>query len=75
MRRSYTPTIAELEAFCACARYGTTIRAAHHLGLTQSSVSRSIGILEDRLGVTLFQRIRQRPEKFWICHQTERYRQ
>jgi len=60
MRRSYTPTIAELEAFCACARYGTTIRAAHHLGLTQSSVSRSIGILEDRLGVTLFQRIRQR---------------
>lgn len=60
MRRAYVPTIAELEAFRACARYGTTIRAADQLNLTQSSVSRSIGQLEDRLGVALFHRIRQR---------------
>ncbi|GAA2864098.1 LysR family glycine cleavage system transcriptional activator [Aminobacter niigataensis] len=60
MRRSYVPTIAELEAFRACAGLGTTIRAADHLGLTQSSVSRSIGQLEDRLGVALFHRVRQR---------------
>ena len=26
MRHAHTPTIAELEAFCACARGGTTIR-------------------------------------------------
>lgn len=60
MRRAYVPTIAELEAFRACARYGTTIRAADQLGLTQSSISRSIGQLEERLGVALFHRIRQR---------------
>ncbi|MBB6466262.1 LysR family transcriptional regulator [Aminobacter carboxidus] len=60
MRRSYVPTIAELEAFRACASLGTTIRAADQLGLTQSSVSRSIGQLEDRLGVALFHRVRQR---------------
>lgn len=60
MRRAYIPTIAELEAFRACARHSTTIRAADQLGLTQSSVSRSIGQLEDRLGVALFHRVRQR---------------
>ena len=60
MRRSYVPTIAELEAFRACTSLGTTIRAADQLGLTQSSVSRSIGQLEDRLGVALFHRVRQR---------------
>jgi LysR family transcriptional regulator, glycine cleavage system transcriptional activator len=60
MRRAYVPTVGELEAFRACARFGTTIRAADHLGLTQSSVSRSIGQLEDRLGVSLFNRVRRR---------------
>ena len=60
MRHAYTPTIAELEAFCACARGGTTIQAAQHLGLTQSAVSRSITGLETRLGVALFIRARQR---------------
>lgn len=60
MRHAYTPTIAELEAFCACARGGTTIQAAQALGLTQSAVSRSISGLEARLGVALFLRARQR---------------
>ncbi|MGI3169352.1 LysR substrate-binding domain-containing protein [Pseudooceanicola sp. C21-150M6] len=60
MRHGYTPTVAELEAFCACARGGTTIQAARALGLTQSAVSRSISGLETRLGVALFIRARQR---------------
>ena len=60
MRHTYTPTIAELEAFCACARGGTTVQAAETLGLTQSAISRSIAGLEGRLGVALFVRARQR---------------
>ena len=60
MRKSYIPSVSELEAFCSCARIGTTTGAARDLGLTQSAVSRSIGTLEDRLGVALFHRVRQR---------------
>ena len=60
MRKSYTPTINELQAFAACARLGTTTRAAAELNLTQSAVSRSLGTLEERLGVALFDRVRKR---------------
>ncbi|WP_119838606.1 LysR substrate-binding domain-containing protein [Pseudooceanicola algae] len=60
MRKAYTPSVGELEAFCSCARAGTTTGAARDLGLTQSAVSRSIATLEDRLGVALFLRARQR---------------
>ncbi|PWE49547.1 LysR family transcriptional regulator [Thioclava sp. NG1] len=60
MRKSYTPTINELQAFAACARFGTTTRAAAELNLTQSAVSRSLGTLEERLGVALFDRVRKR---------------
>lgn len=60
MRRSYTPTISELEAFIACSRIGLTTRAAESLNLTQSAVSRSINSLESRIGVRLFNRVRQR---------------
>jgi LysR family glycine cleavage system transcriptional activator len=60
MRHAYTPSIPELEAFCACARAGTTIQAAEQLGRTQSAVSRSIAGLEAKLGVALFVRARQR---------------
>ncbi|MWB79320.1 LysR family transcriptional regulator [Pseudooceanicola sp. 216_PA32_1] len=60
MPQSYIPTIRELEAFCALAQAGTTHLAARALNLTQSAVSRSIGTLEDRLGVALFLRERQR---------------
>lgn len=59
-RHSYTPTINELLAFAACARLGTTTRAAEELHLTQSAISRSINALEDRLGVRLFHRVKQR---------------
>ena len=60
MRKSYIPSVGELEAFCACARTGTTHAAAAGLGRTQSAVSRSVAGLEDRLGVALFHRVRQR---------------
>lgn len=60
MRRRYVPTIAELQAFEACARLGATSRAARELHLTQSAISRAINGLEKRLGVMLFHRVRQR---------------
>ena len=60
MRYSYMPTINELHAFCTCARTGSATRAASELNLTQSAVSRSLGTLEDRLGVRLFHRVKQR---------------
>lgn len=59
-RSHHTPSIPELRAFVLCARLGSASRAAGALNLTQSAVSRAIRTLEDRLGVTLFQRIRQR---------------
>jgi LysR family glycine cleavage system transcriptional activator len=60
MREGYIPTITELQAFSACARLGATTRAAQALNLTQSAVSRSVGTLEERLGVRLFHRVKQR---------------
>ncbi|KEP70515.1 LysR family transcriptional regulator [Thioclava dalianensis] len=60
MRHTYLPTIAELQAFTACARHGTTTRAAFELNLTQSAISRALGTLEARLGVALFHRVRKR---------------
>ena len=59
-RSHHTPSIPELRAFVLCARLGSASRAAEALNLTQSAVSRAIRTLEDRLGVTLFHRIRQR---------------
>ena len=59
-RDQHTPSIPELRAFVLCARLGSASRAAEALNLTQSAVSRAIRTLEDRLGVTLFHRIRQR---------------
>lgn len=60
LRGAYLPTISELHAFSACARTGSTTRAAYELSLTQSAVSRSLATLEERLGVRLFHRVRQR---------------
>ncbi len=60
MRQSYIPTVAELQAFLACAKLGTTTGAAQSLNLTQSAVSRSIQSAEARLGVQLFLRVRKR---------------
>lgn len=60
MRHARTPTLPELQAFVAAAESGATTRAGEMLGLTQSAVSRAVASLEDRLGVRLFHRARQR---------------
>jgi LysR family glycine cleavage system transcriptional activator len=60
MRKTYLPTVSELEAFVACARLGTTTMAAQALNLTQSAVSRALASMEERMGVALFDRVRQR---------------
>ncbi len=49
-------SIPEYNALRALMQSGTTTGAAHHLGLSQSAVSRSIANLEDRLGTALFER-------------------
>lgn len=60
MPENFIPSIRELEAFCELARAGTTHLAARRLHLSQTAVSRSVRALEDRLGVALFARARQR---------------
>lgn len=54
------PSLGDLEAFEATAKFGTVSRAAIELHLTQSAVSRKVMALEARLGVTLFERTRKR---------------
>lgn len=49
-------TLRELEVLRALVETGTTTVAAQRLGLSQPSVSRALGQLEDRLGRPLFER-------------------
>jgi DNA-binding transcriptional LysR family regulator len=58
--RKYIPTLLELQAFEATARYLNVTRAAQELHTTQSSVSHHIGKLESLVGVQLFERIKRR---------------
>jgi LysR family transcriptional regulator, glycine cleavage system transcriptional activator len=58
-RWALTPHINELIAFEAAARHHSFTRAAVELSLTQGSISRAVALLESRLGVSLFQRVRQ----------------
>lgn len=60
MRRIRTPSMAALNAFEAAARHGSFTLAARELSLTESAVSRQIGLLEESLNVSLFVRIKQR---------------
>lgn len=57
MRRYDLPPLGLLEAFEAAARHLSFTRAGDELALTQSAVSRQIAVLEERLGVPLFQRL------------------
>lgn len=59
-RPPYTPSVQELRALVLTADFGKVSEAACALNLTQSAVSRSIATLEQRLGVPLFRRVRQR---------------
>lgn len=60
LSRSLIPDLACLQAFEAAARHGSFTRAAIELNLTQSAVSRQVKDLEDRYGIRLFERVRQR---------------
>ena len=54
------PSVDALVAFESAARHQSFTRAAAELNLTQGAISRQIRLLEDRLGSSLFQRVRQR---------------
>ncbi|HEX8191508.1 MAG TPA: LysR substrate-binding domain-containing protein [Allosphingosinicella sp.] len=58
MRR--LPPLSAVKVFEAAARHENFTRAAAELGMTQAAVSYQIRILEERLGVPLFLRSRQR---------------
>ncbi|MGE3335364.1 MAG: transcriptional regulator GcvA [Rhodospirillaceae bacterium] len=60
LNRRFVPSLPALMAFEASARLSSFTRAAEELNLTQGAISRQIKVLEDQLGVTLFERIRQR---------------
>ena len=53
------PPLNSLRAFVAAAKYESFTKAASELGVTQGAVSKQIQILEDYLGVTLFERKHQ----------------
>jgi len=56
----FVPRMNELVAFEAAARHSNFTSAAVELRLTQGAVSRAIAELEGRLGISLFERVRQR---------------
>jgi len=60
VKRGQIPSTGELIAFVSAAQHGSVTRAASELNLTQGAVSRQIRQLEAQLGVTLFERVRQR---------------
>ncbi|MEM9578609.1 MAG: LysR substrate-binding domain-containing protein [Pseudomonadota bacterium] len=60
--RSQLPPMTTLAAFEASARLRSFTRAAEELFITQAAVSRQIRILEDHLGVKLFDRTHRRIE-------------
>ncbi|WP_068311319.1 LysR substrate-binding domain-containing protein [Polycladidibacter hongkongensis] len=60
MKRGFIPPVDSLIAFESAARHGSFTRAAEELYLTQGAVSKQVRLLENRLGVELFKRVRQR---------------
>ncbi|MTI44709.1 transcriptional regulator, LysR family [Roseibium hamelinense] len=60
MKRAFVPPADALIAFECAARHASFTRAAEELNLTQGAISKQIRHLEDRLGVELFRRVRQR---------------
>jgi LysR family glycine cleavage system transcriptional activator len=60
VKRGQVPSIGELVCFVAAAKHGSFTRAADELNLTQGAVSRQIRLLENQLGIRLFERLRQR---------------
>lgn len=60
LRRGLLPSLGELTAFESAARHASFTRAAEELSLTQGAISRLIRALEQRLSLSLFERVRQR---------------
>ncbi|MDF3835737.1 transcriptional regulator GcvA [Cupriavidus basilensis] len=58
--RRLCPSLTELQAFEAAARYNSFTVAARELHVTQGAVSKQVRSLEAFLGVDLFERVRQR---------------
>jgi LysR family transcriptional regulator, glycine cleavage system transcriptional activator len=56
MVRRHLPPLNAIKAFEAAARLGSFTRAAEELNVTHGAISRQIRVLEDWLGVRLFQR-------------------
>ena len=54
------PSLDALMAFESAARHQSFTRAAAELNVTQGAISRQVRVLEDRLGVLLFLRVRRR---------------
>lgn len=57
MAKRSLPSLNAIKAFEAVARYESFTKAAEELCLTQSALSKQVGILEDYLGCSLFQRL------------------
>lgn len=55
-QRRFLPSTSALAAFDSVAKLGSFSAAANELALTQGAISRQIGLLEDQLGVKLFER-------------------
>ncbi len=55
-----TDNLGGITAFVATAQHGSFTAAAERLGLTKSAIGKSVGRLEERLGVKLFQRSTRR---------------
>ena len=49
-------TLRQLEVFASLAKTGSFRRCAERLGISQASVSNQLKVLEDQLGITLFDR-------------------
>jgi len=61
MSRSFDPVLlSSIELFCKAAELGNFTAAAEAMGVTPAAVSRSVGRLEDRLGLRLFVRTTRR---------------
>lgn len=56
LQRKLLPSTSALAAFDAVARLSSFSAAATELSLTQSAISRQVGVLEEQLGVQLFER-------------------
>src|SRR5690606_40821660 len=58
--RRFLPPLSALTAFEAAARHQGFTAAAKELNISQAAVSRRVQLLEEILGLTLFERIRKR---------------